>query len=243
MKYIVNIWSRSGFDQAFIQLNPSYFMAKIRNGLLGMISGKLGSMVVVTRGTTTYVRSVPKYTDQSWSEKQLQLRQRFKAVSLFSQEHKRGLIWPIWNLAPGKASGYHRFVGANIGAFDLDGRVKDRALVRFSDGTLPAPIRVKAERLPGEIRITWENEATLPRTRLSDQLWYMAVADGETTPGGDASGTILTGPVFTGPHKTTIQRGTKEAVIPDADGQTRGLYLFFAAADRKAFSPDRYVEV
>lgn len=208
-------------------------MAIIKNSILGLVSGKVGSMVVVTRGKTTYVRSIPKYTDQSWSEKQLQVRQRFKAATLFSQKYKKSLIWPVWNLVAGTASGYHKFLGANIHAFDMEGNVKDPSLIRFSAGSLPAPFQSGATRQHGQIRVTWEHEPFLSDPRLRDPMWYMTV-----TPGDAAAG-----PVFTGPHKTNFPRKLKEAFISDPDGRIGGLYIFFAGSDRKAFSPDRFIQV
>ena len=202
-------------------------MAKIKQGILEGISGKLGPIVVVNNGTSTHIRMAPTYTEASWSAKQLQLRDRFKAVSLFVQQYKKTMIWTIWKLAPGKGGGYHKFLGANLKAFDLDGSVKEFSLIRFSEGLLPTPFQVQAERQSGEINLTWKNESGESPTRLNDHLWYMAVVDGK----------------FTGPYKTEITRGGQEGLIPDPDGNITGMYVFFAAGDEKAFSPDRYVEV
>ena len=202
-------------------------MAKIKQSILEGISGKLGPIVVVNNGTSTHIRMAPTYTEASWSEKQLQLRDRFKAVSLFVQQYKKTMIWTIWKLAPGKGGGYHKFLGANLKAFDLDGKVKEFSLIRFTEGNLPTPFQVQAERQSGEIRITWKNEASQSRIRDNDHLWYMAVAEGK----------------FTGPFKTEITRGVMEGVIPDHDGNITGIYVFFAARDENTFSPDRYVVV
>ena len=202
-------------------------MAKIKQSILDGISGKLGPIVVVNNGTSTYIRTAPTYTEESWSEKQVQLRNRFRAVSQFIQRYKKSMIWSIWKLAPGKGGGYHKFLGANIKAFDLDGTVKEWSLVRFSEGTLPAPYLLQTERQSGQITITWKNESGLSPVRLSDRLWYMAVVDGK----------------FTGPHKTEITRSALEGLLPDPDGNITGMYVFFSAADEKAFSPDRYVGV
>ncbi len=202
-------------------------MAKIKQSILEGISGKLGPIVVVNNGTSTYIRTAPTYTDESWSEKQGQLRSRFREVSQFVQQYRKTMIWSIWKLAPGKGGGYHKFLGANIQAFDLDGTLKEFSLVRFAEGILPAPFQIHAERQSGEIRITWKNEAGQSRIRDNDQMWYMAVAEGK----------------FTGPFKTEITRGTLVGVVPDPDGNIAGIYVFFAAGDEKAFSPDRYVGV
>jgi hypothetical protein len=202
-------------------------MAKIKQSILEGISGKLGPIVVVNNGTSTYIRTAPTYTEESWSEKQGQLRSRFREVSQFVQRYKKSMIWQIWKLAPGKGGGYHKFLGANLKAFDLDGTVKEWSLVRFSEGVLPAPFQIEAERQPGQIHMTWKNESGLPRVRFSDRLWYMAVANEK----------------FTGPFQTEITRGAMEGFLPDQDDSITGIYVFFAASDEKSFSPDRFVKV
>lgn len=223
-------------------------MAKIKDGLLGMISGKLGPIVVATRGETTYVRTAPTYSDESWSESQVKNRDRFKRVSWFCKQHQTAVIKPIWNLVPGPASGYHKFLGRNIKAFDLEGNSIDLSMLRFSEGLLPAPFNARAERQPGQITVTWQDEPGQSRLRQSDELWYMAVKDGETTISGETIGQIdigklNIGPEITGPHQASVTRNRMEAVIANADESITGLYLFFAASDRKGFSPDRYLSV
>ena len=208
-------------------------MAKIKNGLLGMISGKLGPIVVATRGDTTYVRSAPNYTEKSWTESQVKVRDRFRTVSWFCKQYKQNLIKPIWNLLPGNASGYHQFLGRNIKAFDLEGKSKDLAQLCFSEGTLPAPFMAKAERQPGQITVTWQDDSGNSRLRQSDELWYMAVNEGDFPVNTE----------ITGPYQTAVTRNQMQAVIPNAGESIVGLYLFFAASDRTGFSPDRYMVI
>lgn len=218
-------------------------MAKIKDGLLGMISGKLGPIVVATRGETTYVRTAPTYSDESWSESQVKNRDRFKRVSWFCKQFKDTVIKPIWNLVPGPASGYHKFLGRNIKAFDLEGNSTDLSMLRFSEGPLPAPFYAMADRQAGQITVTWQDEPGQSRLRQSDELWYMAVKDGKTTINGENVGPITIGPIVIGPHQTSVTRNRMEAVIANVDESITGLYLFFAASDRKGFSPDRYLVV
>ncbi len=288
-------------------------MTKLNAGLFGALSGKIGNVVVVNRGKTTYVRSVPKYTEESWTDSQRQVRKRFALVSKFCQEYKKSIIFPIWNLLPGPSSGYNKFLGTNIKAFDKEGNIMDMSLLHFSNGVLTPPLNLSVEKRQGEVAISWSNDTALSRTRTKDKLMFMAVKDGDGTTNGEITGPVITGsitngskaisptfagqiiigpeitspeitdpvitspeinspeinspentsqiitdpeitdpvitspenasPIITGPHQTAVTRGQMEAVIANADESIVGLYLFFAASDRKAFSPDRYLVV
>jgi len=278
-------------------------MTKLNAGLFGALSGKIGNVVVVNRGKNAYVRSVPKYTEESWTDNQRQVRKRFALVSKFCQEYKKSIIFPIWNLLPGPSSGYNKFLGTNIKAFDKEGHIMDMSLLHFSNGVLTPPLNLSVEKRQGEVAISWSNDTALSRTRTKDKLMFMAVKEGDGTTNGDIAGQInigsitigsitngskaisptvagqiitgpeitspeitspeitspiitdpvitspentspkVTGPIITGPHQTAVTRGQMEAVIANADESIIGLYLFFAASDGEAFSPDRYLVV
>lgn len=200
-------------------------MTKLNAGLLGALSGKIGNVVVVNRGNTAYVRSVPKYTEESWTDNQRQVRRRFALVSKFCQEFKKSLIYPIWNKLPGPSSGYNKFLGTNIKAFDKEGTMMDMSMLHFSNGSLKPPYRLTVEKREGEIAIGWSNDPDLSRVRAKDKLMFMAVIDEKVT----------------GPHNSSLTRGMKEGVITLPDPSTSALYLYFAASDKQSFSPDRYV--
>lgn len=193
----------------------------------GGLSGKMGNLVVVSRGNSTYMRSLPNYSKDSWTPKQVQSRKRFAIVTQFCMAHKRNVIVPIWNLLPGNACGYSQFLGANIKAFDSLGNIKDHGLLRFSEGTLEPPSGLTTVKLTDEVSLHWANDPNLTVNRLKDELLYMALA----------------GDKVSGPFATSLTRGMQGGVFTLSDPSTSALYLFFATSDRKAFSPDRYVTI
>jgi hypothetical protein len=72
------------------------------------------------------------------------------------------IIQPIWNLIPGKGSGYNRFLKANMPAFGFDGQLVDRSMLHFSDGVLPFPFHFRVEVITdvsNKIKVSWENDA------------------------------------------------------------------------------------
>ena len=200
-------------------------MTVIKGGKMGSLSGAMGNIVVVSNGNTTYLRSMPNYSKDSWTPKQVLVRKRFAIVTQFCMSYKQHVIVPIWNLLPGQACGYSRFLGANIKAFDSLGNISDFALLRFSEGTLEPPSQIKAVKQQGAVTVSWANDPHVLPTRLKDDLLYMA----------------LVGDRVIGPYPTALTRGLPEGGFTLSDPSARALYLFFAAPNRKAFSPDRYV--
>ncbi|GAP71162.1 hypothetical protein BA6E_125603 [Bacteroidales bacterium 6E] len=200
-------------------------MTVLKGGKMGSLSGAMGNIVLVSYGNTTYLRSMPTYSKNSWTPKQVQSRKRFAIVTQFCMAHKRNVIVPIWNLLPGNACGYSQFLGANIKAFDSLGNIKDHGLLHFSEGFLEPPSHVATVKEGELLTVSWTNDPNTAAARLKDGLLYMAL-----------SGDKVSGPFTTG--LTRCMMGG-EFTLPDSSA--RALYLFFAAPDRKAFSSDRYV--
>ena len=200
-------------------------MTRLNAGLLGQLIGKVGNVVVVNRGKTTYVRSMPNYANTVWTDRQKQVRKRFGLVGRFCSKYKKNLIIPIWNLKPGNSSGYNQFLTANIKAFDIDGNIMDMSLLHFSQGNLPPACSVSIEKQQAQVTISWKNELYTPDIRLKDKLWYMAVVDGQ----------------IVGPYSSGLTRGMLGGVFTLKDPATSAIYAYFAASDKKSFSPDKYL--
>ena len=194
---------------------------------MGALSGTMGNVVVVSRGNTTYLRSLPNYSKDSWTPKQALSRKRFSIVTQFCKLYKRDIIVPIWNLLPGEVCGYSLFLGANIKAFDSLGKIRDYAMLRFSEGSLEPPAHIGAAKQGGEVSLSWVNDPNVAGSRLMDVLLYMALVDDKVS----------------GPFPTQLTRGSQGGGVTLADPLASALYLFFATPDRKAFSPDKFVSV
>ena len=207
-------------------------MARITGGIGKFVSGKLESVVFVQREGMTYIRKLPEYTKNSWTPRQKLHRERFRLVNAFCRQHQMRIIIPIWNLVPGKGSGYNRFLKANMPAFGLDGKLADRAMLHFSDGMLPLPYHFIVEMTKDEndkISVSWENDTLKTNKYDQDELILVpAYADGF----GEM--------VNTG----TIRKSSKVSLIlPAGKSKVEAVYLFFASNDRKRYSPDRYFEL
>ena len=207
-------------------------MASVRDVMAGMTAWKAGNVVFVNREGSPYIRQAPEYSKSSWTMNQKQHRERFKKVAEFCRQFRLNIIRPIWNLLPGKASGYGKFLKANMPAFGRDGSLTDKSMLHFSNGTLPLPYHLSVARVEGAgntIEASWENDALIPFTQKDDDLLYVAAA----------------GEVFKGPFETGYKRqmGGCLIALPSEAGTVDAVYLFFASGDRHRYSPDRYIEV
>jgi len=204
-------------------------MAIVKGGLAQGLSGKAGGVVFVLRDGNTYIRSLPERSKNSWSPRQQMHRVRFKAINDYCAKYKHSLIPQIWNLAGVHGHGYNQFLKANMPAFGPDGQLEEVEKLHFSAGKLPLPQNLKATRsndTPSKVDVSWINDTKLPKVNLQDELIMVAgYPDHRTTP-------IATG----------ILRSKCNALIdlPDEYKTITGIYLFFAAYTKDAYSPDQY---
>lgn len=205
-------------------------MGRITGGLHTSITGNVGGLVFVQMNGETYVRTRPQRQKNSWTEKQLLNQKRFQLISQYCIAFKKTLIPQIWNPAAEglKYSGYHLFLKNNMPAFGADGTLADATKLRFSEGKLPLPYHLQVSRNSDDqrlIEITWENDPKIQRARLSDQLMLIAGING-----------VASAPIVTG---STRAAGSTTWQIPEAAAEPTEVYLYFAAADGKSFSPDQ----
>lgn len=207
-------------------------MARITGGIGKFVSGKFESVVFVQREGMTYIRKLPEYTKNSWTPRQKLHRERFRLVNTFCRQHQMRIIIPIWNLVPGKGSGYSRFLKANMPAFGLDGHLADRAMLHFSDGILPLPYHFRVEKASAEndkINISWDNDTLNSFNFEQDELMMV--------------------PAYTDWFGELVSTGMKRKdakaslALPNGPTKVEAVYLFFASNDRKRYSPDKYFEL
>jgi hypothetical protein len=204
-------------------------MARIKGGVGVMISGKLDGVVFVQREGMAYVRAAPQYTDKSWTPRQKQHRERFRKVNEFCMKFRTQIILPIWNLLPGRASGYHQFLKANMAAFSAEGDLTDISMLHFSNGSLPFPFKFKAGWESVEttlLQFTWENDALMFGKLANDELQIITSSEG----------------TFNGPFATSIKRSQLNGkyTLPVNRNKVEAIYVYFAAADYSNYSIDKY---
>lgn len=198
-------------------------MALINANNGSSLSGLVGRVVIVKTKWGSYMRSAPNYSKSSWTDGQKVHRQRFKRVSEFCRLFRETVIPQIWKDDNERASGYARFLKANMQAFSPQGELTNLALVKLSTGVLEFPQGLQldaSQPMEGPLLVSWPNAGSGIRTR--DEL--MVVSTGE----GNYSDILNTG----------ILRGQKGGSfeLPELKKEATHVYLFFGSKDRRSYS-------
>jgi hypothetical protein len=201
-------------------------MAKVRGGLL---RGMVGNLVLTNWKDIEVVRTAPLRSKNSWSERQLMHRKRFKAISEYCNKYGYSLIPQIWNLAAKNGHGRNLFVKANTPAFAMDGELTAVEKLHFSAGNLPIPQQFTAKRKdddPLKIEVTWTIDDNLSPVYLDDEL-MMVAGNAET---------------FTTPIATGVLRkhGTAVIGLPADPENITSIWLFFRAYKKDGYSWDQW---
>jgi hypothetical protein len=207
-------------------------MARIKGGIGTGYSGKAGGVIFSEWKGIPVMRAAFSRSKNSWSEKQVMHRQRFKAINDYCRKYKYTLIPQIWNLAAENGHGYNLFVKANTPAFALNGELVETEKLHFSAGKLPVPRQFSAKRSdsdPSKVEVSWINDENLPQDYASDVLMMVCAYPGR----------------FTDPIATGAQRRQEGALIDlPADYQNvTGIWLFFVASKKESYSPDQYFRI
>jgi hypothetical protein len=200
-------------------------MARIKGGVL---KGRVGNVVYSEWKGIEVVKSAPNRGKNSWSERQIMHRQRFRAISEYCGKF-RALIPMIWNLAAENGHGYNLFVKANSPAFALDGELTAVEKLHFSAGNLPFPQQIAAKRQagdPSKVEVSWTNDENLSQEYSHDELMMVAGYPDH----------------FSAPIATGVIRKKGEAVIdlPADPYKINGIWLFFRTYEKDGYSWDRY---
>ena len=201
-------------------------MARIKGGV---VRGRVGNLVYSEWKGIEILKTAPTRSKNSWSERQIMHRLRFKAIREYCGKYSRTLIPQIWNLAAEDGHGHNLFLKANSPAFALDGKLTAPEKLHFSAGNLPFPQQITAKRKagdPSKVEVIWTNDGNLSSVYTHDELMMVA---------GYADH-------FTAPIATGVYRKKGEAVIDlPADFATiTGIWLFFRAYKKDGYSGDQY---
>jgi hypothetical protein len=211
-------------------------MAKMKRPIGDMVSGKVGNVVFFVWDGESYVRAAPERKKTEWTPDQQLHRQRFSQASKLWREVKSAQVQQIWNLGAKKMNGYAFFMKANMPAFALDGSLMDFRMLQLSTGKLNLPQEFQAHRVAEEsstIAVGWQNDPLLKGVRLHDELMVVSSYDGK----------------FSLATPTGIERGQRNGTFelpprPDPHAPSPlHLYLFFASANRSAYSESVCCEV
>ncbi|MES2455276.1 MAG: DUF6266 family protein [Bacteroidota bacterium] len=205
-------------------------MGRIKNGILGPFTGKVGAVVGYMIGEEAHMRSLPK--TKKYTDAELLNQQKFKLVQDYLDDLK--------DLLKVGFKGYYTKTGGFRAAVaytrkkalvsDDAGFYIDPALFKFSGGDLtgaidPAVTLVGAD----QMRIDW-NVVELPYQIKSDQLMLL-IYDTEAYRSKQL--------IFDGPFR---KDGTLTVDLPPYfKGKAVDVYIGFVAADRSRQSDSQYL--
>lgn len=200
-------------------------MAKMKRNIGDMVSGKIGNVVFFQLYGKSYVRAAPKRKKNSWTEDQQLYRQRISKASKLWRALRSEQVSKIWNDAAQQMNGYAWFMKATLPALEMDGTLIDPKLLKVSDGKLPMPQQLRAERLsdrPNTIALSWQNDPHARGERLNDEVMVVSYKDGN----------------FSRVTATDLARGAKEGSfeLPVKPLNATHLYLFMASRDGEDYS-------
>lgn len=200
-------------------------MARMKRNPGEQVSGKLMNVVFYQRYGKSYVRAAPTKKQETYTEEQLLYRQRLSKASGLWRSLKSEQISKIWNLAAEGMNNYAWFMKANMPALAMDGTLIDAKLIKVSDGKLPLPRDLKAERMPGDeytITVSWQNDPHTNAERLKDELWAMSYAGGK----------------FSAIISTHLKRGDQQGTftLPAKPANASHVFLFMVSKNGEGYS-------
>lgn len=112
-------------------------MAKIPNGILGGVSGKIGGVIGSSWKGINVVKTRPLSVANPRTVPQVAQREKFTGVTKFASNILADFIKPYWDRFAVKQSGYNAFVSKNVEVFG-SGNFSSPALLKLSDGKMSA---------------------------------------------------------------------------------------------------------
>lgn len=158
-------------------------MAEIKEGILGGVHGKIGPVVGFMWRGRYFLRSTPRKSNKSASEKQIAQRSKLSLVSTFANKVKDfvNANYPLMMLNDKMATGKEQLISMLMkdGILKIEGELcLDIASVLLSIGTLPPAVIKKISKLKTEkIKVQWDNSITNVLTKDSDRLTIIAYSE------------------------------------------------------------------
>lgn len=164
-------------------------MGKIKSGIFGGVSGKVGNLTGSSWKGIPVIKSRPQSVAYPATTGQVAQTTKMSAIVSFSKQILSGWIKPLWDRAAVQMSGYNAFVRANIAEF-ADGVIDNYSSLIMSLGTMaPTSFTVSpiAEK-DAALTITWDS-LFFSGLQLSTDIAFICVISEKTGAVSIKSGT------------------------------------------------------
>lgn len=207
-------------------------MGKMKQGILGGVSGSIGKMIGSSWKGINYFRRKPVHYNDANTEKQIAQRTKLSACVHFACSIKESIIHPVWNPKAEKMSGFNLFVKTNLNAFNVRGEIDDFNQLQISIGDLPLPGKLLIRDDPankGGITLSWNNNAGFGSALASDKLNVLVISEG----------------VARALSELNITRDAEAAniLLPFGAGFEAQVYVFFHSEESKSYSVDQHATI
>lgn len=156
-------------------------MARINQGILGGLSGKIANIVGGSWKGINYIRSLPVSVANPRTVPQVAQRTKMAEVVAFAKIILASLIKPLWDRFAIKQSGYNAFVSENIDFMDLTGTAYLNALV-ISKGAIGVPIILTYAATTTTMAVTWSTALPDNLSSPTDEVYALVI---QQLPNGD----------------------------------------------------------
>jgi hypothetical protein len=157
-------------------------MGKIKQGILGGFSGKVGKVIGGSWKGIDYMRGIPSSIANPQTEGQVTQRNKFGACVALAKPVMDSIIRPIWNKKAVKMSGINLFTKTNLPVFNELGEIVDFDNLKFSIGDLPLPSNLVIENNlagNGAIHVAWTDNSGVGIATGTDRIRVLVMCDGE----------------------------------------------------------------
>lgn len=150
-------------------------MAKIKQGILGGFSGRVGNVVGSSWKGIGVMKSLPLSVANPKTTGQVAQRTKFSSCLAIAQSYTTGIIKKFWNRFAVKMSGFNDFMSNNVGNFAADG-TPTYANLLFSKGAIGVQpiLSTEASLSHGTADITWDH-SDLPENATNDDIMNVAI--------------------------------------------------------------------
>ncbi len=114
---LIKLCSFISFISSSIKFKKAKFMATIKQGILGGVSGKIGSVVGSSWKGIAVLRSLALSVANPRTGPQVQQRTNFTSIVKVGSDLLGAIIVPYWNRFAVKMSGYNSFCQVNMSTF------------------------------------------------------------------------------------------------------------------------------
>jgi hypothetical protein len=200
-------------------------MGRIKQGITGPVSGKVGAVIGASWKGINYLRGLPRNRGANRTEDEARNQNKFSVMHKWLKPMLPFIREGFKGYSP-TVEGFNAAKSYNLrNAFiDVNGeRQLDPSLVLVSYGDLPLPENIRCEVEGKELKILWDPGPINVKTS-KDQVMFVAFQ-----PGGSGSKRILAGEFR--------QTGIDKLEIPSGEYH---VYVAFVSSDRKRRSNSFY---